>query len=134
MDDHTVDATTSNVTAFTLDFAPGGVPLDVTQKPTVRIDGQKVTAPSPLTDRSWRAHFRKNGAKWESAEALETGLHKRHGLQGPIDDAFMDSSIMVRPTGQPMAPGVARDHGMAQAVSRGSDREGRYRDHRRRYR
>ena len=27
------------------------------------------------------------------------GLSKRHGLQGPIDDAFMDSFIMVRPTG-----------------------------------
>ena len=26
-------------------------------------------------------------------------LRKRHGLQGPIDDAFMDSFMMVRPTG-----------------------------------
>ena len=25
---------------------------------------------------------------------------KKPGLQGPIDDAFMDSFIMVRPTGQ----------------------------------
>ncbi|HEX4946320.1 MAG TPA: prolyl oligopeptidase family serine peptidase [Blastocatellia bacterium] len=25
-------------------------------------------------------------------------LHKKHGLQGPIDDAFMDSFIFVRPT------------------------------------
>ncbi len=25
---------------------------------------------------------------------------KRHGLQGPIDDAFMDSFIFVRPTGK----------------------------------
>jgi hypothetical protein len=29
-------------------------------------------------------------------------LRKRHGLQGPIDDAFMDSFIMVRPTGKPL--------------------------------
>ncbi|MBI3875382.1 MAG: hypothetical protein HY300_05385, partial [Verrucomicrobia bacterium] len=29
-------------------------------------------------------------------------LSKRHDLQGPIDDAFMDSFIMVRPTGRPM--------------------------------
>ena len=28
------------------------------------------------------------------------GLRKRHGLQGPIDDAFMDSFIFVRPTGE----------------------------------
>ena len=30
-----------------------------------------------------------------------------HGLQGPIDDAFMDSFVFVTPTGTPMAPGVA---------------------------
>ena len=29
-------------------------------------------------------------------------LAKRHNLQGPIDDAFMDSFVMVRPTGQPL--------------------------------
>ena len=27
------------------------------------------------------------------------GLHKRHGLQGPVDDAFVDSFLCVRPTG-----------------------------------
>ncbi len=27
-------------------------------------------------------------------------LHKKHGLQGPIDDAFLDSFIFVRPTGK----------------------------------
>jgi hypothetical protein len=32
----------------------------------------------------------------------ETSLRKRHGLQGPIDDAFMDSFLMVRPTGTPL--------------------------------
>ena len=26
--------------------------------------------------------------------------HKRHGLQGPIDDAFMDSFLMVKPSGK----------------------------------
>ena len=37
----------------------------------------------------------------------QAGLHKRHGLQGPVDDAFLDSFIFVRPTGTPIAPGVA---------------------------
>jgi hypothetical protein len=31
--------------------------------------------------------------------ARPDGLRKRHNLQGPIDDAFMDSFIFVRPTG-----------------------------------
>lgn len=32
------------------------------------------------------------------------GLRKRHGLQGPIDDAFMEAFVCVRPTGKPMSP------------------------------
>lgn len=31
-----------------------------------------------------------------------SGLYKQHGLQGPIDDAFMDRFLMVRPTGKPL--------------------------------
>jgi hypothetical protein len=33
-------------------------------------------------------------------------LRKRHGLQGPIDDAFMDSFIIVKPTGTPLSARV----------------------------
>ena len=29
------------------------------------------------------------------------GLHKTHALQGPIDDAFLDPFLLVRPTGTP---------------------------------
>ena len=32
------------------------------------------------------------------AQADDTTLRKCHGLQGPIDDAFMDRFLMVRPT------------------------------------
>jgi hypothetical protein len=106
--DHGVTVQSSNVTAFTLAMGPGGCPLEVTRKPTVTIDGQEVTAPSPMSDRSWTAHFVKTGAKWSVSDAAsQEGLHKRHGLQGPVDDAFLDSFIFVRPTGSPMAPGVA---------------------------
>ena len=49
------------------------------------------------------AHFRKVDGKWKLVDAADDGtLAKRHGLQGPIDDAFMDSFVMVRPTGKPM--------------------------------
>jgi hypothetical protein len=30
-----------------------------------------------------------------------TGLRKQHGLQGPIDDAFLEPFLVVRPTGTP---------------------------------
>ena len=35
-------------------------------------------------------------------------LAKLPGLQGPIDDAFMDRFIMVRPTGKPMNLAVGK--------------------------
>ncbi len=106
--DSAVNVTTSNVTAFSLDMGPGGCPLDLSRQPSVTIDGQKLAAPVPGSDRSWLARFRKSGAQWTLADnAPATGLHKVHGLQGPIDDAFMDSFVFVTPTGTPLAPGVA---------------------------
>ncbi len=97
-----VNLTTKNVTALTLDMPPGRCPLDMTRPPRVQIDGQDVEGPRVLSDRSWTAHFRKTNGKWDTvAKVEEEGLHKRHGLQGPIDDAFMDSFLMVRPTGTP---------------------------------
>jgi hypothetical protein len=35
-------------------------------------------------------------------------LRKRHGLQGPIDDAFLDSFLMVRPSGKPLNEQVGK--------------------------
>ncbi len=107
-DDRTVEVRTTNVTGFTLDMGPGACPLEVSRKPAVVVDGQKLAAPAPMSDRSWRAHFRKSGDRWAVADSPdEPGLHKRHGLQGPVDDAFLDRFLMVRPTGTPLAPGVA---------------------------
>jgi dienelactone hydrolase len=103
-----VNVETSNVTAFTLQMGPGGCPFDLAGKPTVTIDGQKLTAPTPMSDRSWTAHFRKSGNQWTVAPtATVAGLHKVHGLQGPVDDAFLDSFVFVTPTGTPMVPAVA---------------------------
>src|SRR5262249_51978202 len=104
-----VDLTTANVTAFSLEFGPGGCPLDLAHRALVTIDGQKVTAPGPMSDRSWSAHFRKSGAQWAAVGSADgPGLHKRHGLQGPIDDAFLDGFLFVSPTGTPIAPAVGK--------------------------
>ncbi len=104
-----VSVETSNVGAFTLAMEAGGCPLDLSGKVAVTIDGQKLTAPGPMSDRSWTAHLRKSGGKWGVSEtAFAAGLHKQHGLQGPIDDAFLDSFLFVTPTGEPLAPGTAK--------------------------
>ena len=109
VDDNNVDVKTSGVSAFTLDIGPGGSTLNVGRKANVTIDGQKIAATAPMTDRSWTAHFRKTGAKWASVDkpVSDGNLHKVHNLQGPIDDAFLDSFVVVRPTGEPMIPAIA---------------------------
>jgi dienelactone hydrolase len=99
VNDHAIEVKPVNIAAFTLTFESGSCPLDVTSNPVITIDGQKVTVDGPMSDRSWTASFLKRNGKWASGRA-EAGLRKKPGLQGPVDDAFMDSFIFVRPTGQ----------------------------------
>jgi hypothetical protein len=91
--------TTKNVSALTLSFQPGQCPLDVVKAPAVQIDDQKIPAPPVPSDRSWFVHFKKDGRKWKIANETNN-LVKKHGLQGPIDDAFLDSFLVVRPSGK----------------------------------
>jgi hypothetical protein len=99
-----VRVTTKNVSALTIKMEPGQCPLDLTQNPAVVLDGQKLVAPRVRSDRSWEAHFAKANGRWQKMEKSGTappeGLSKQPGLQGPIDDAFMEAFIFVRPTGK----------------------------------
>jgi hypothetical protein len=64
---------------------------------TIAIDGQtlKVKPAAAIT-------LRKTGAIWRvDRNGALPGLHKVHALQGPIDDAFLDPFLLVRPTGAP---------------------------------
>jgi hypothetical protein len=100
VDSHTVRATTTNVSSFLLEMAPGQSPLDPTHRATVLIDGQPLVVPGPSSDRSWSARFRKVLGRWTAVTGAEApGLRKRPGLQGPVDDAFMDRFVFVMPTG-----------------------------------
>jgi hypothetical protein len=62
----------------------------------VAIDGQdlRVKAATELA-------LEKVNSKWTPAALQEKGLRKKHGLQGPIDDAFLEPFLVVRPTGTP---------------------------------
>jgi dienelactone hydrolase len=98
-----IRVSTTNVDALTFSMAAGFCPLDNTGHPQVILNGQQLEAPPVMSDRSWSAHFRKSGAKWAVTDSeQDLSLHKQHGLQGPIDDAFMDAFLMVRPTGNPV--------------------------------
>jgi hypothetical protein len=96
---------TQNVEALTLTMDPGEFlsPKPTEGKVSITIEDQHLEGPPGMSDRSWTVHLRKDGDSWKIVEKVDDGtLRKRHGLQGPIDDAFMDSFLMVRPTGTPM--------------------------------
>jgi pimeloyl-ACP methyl ester carboxylesterase len=95
---------TQNVSALTLDFGPGHSP---SKRPVVKIDGEIVAhTPGMKTDRSWRASFHRNAAGLWQIGAAAAGLRKRHGLQGPIDDAFLSRFLMVKPSGVAISAAV----------------------------
>jgi hypothetical protein len=83
------DITTKNLTRLVL--------RETGSATTVNIDGQKLSvnaAPEIVLE--------KFGGAWRPADAGENlELRKRHGLQGPIDDAFLEPFLIVRPTGTP---------------------------------
>jgi hypothetical protein len=65
------------------------------------IDGQTLqNAPSNIP--YLRGSLRKDKDKWEIGLPAGDELVKKPGSQGPIDDAFMDSFVMVKPSGRPM--------------------------------
>ncbi|MBS0265180.1 MAG: prolyl oligopeptidase family serine peptidase [Planctomycetes bacterium] len=102
-----VSVSTKNVTALTLDMPAGWAPFDVTQPVSLQIDGQDVRGPRPASDRSWTCRLVRDNQQWQLGTPGEDRLRKRHDLQGPIDDAFMDSFVFVRPSGTPAHPAVA---------------------------
>lgn len=96
---------TTNVAAFRLIDPPG---LAV-GKAVVEINGQKVSGLVRLdeNDANFKPAFELRGRRWRTVEGFPK-LHKRPGLQGPIDDAFMGRFLVVRPTGPAWHPAVAK--------------------------
>ncbi len=100
--DKAVKATTAGVTALSFDMGAGSPLLNPANRVTVTLDGQALTVPGAQSDGSWLAHFTKSNGKWAIGSGDPASLSKRHDLQGPLDDAFMDAFLNVRPTGTPM--------------------------------
>lgn len=93
-----IQASTTNITALTFEMRPGLAPF--TSAPKIAIDGQNLTGKHLSSDRSWSTHLRKSNGQWAVVNPdskVPPALSKKPGLQGPIDDAFMDSFIFVVP-------------------------------------
>lgn len=84
-----VKVTTKNVTSVT---------LKIPSMFAASIDGQQLMAkPGRATP---MATFVKTDGQWRFGSPPD--LRKAPGRQGPIDDAFMDRFVFVRPTGKPL--------------------------------
>ena len=88
-----------NVSAVRLNFNAGECPFPVGYELTVSVTPKEL---GDLIDRSNVPKLQSDGSYTIAFGKPPGGLAKRPGLQGPIDDAFMDSFLMVQPTGTPM--------------------------------
>lgn len=82
------DVNTKNVTRLTL--------TQTDRAASVAIDGQKLQVKPAAA-----LKFDKTNGSWKLGKGSEKQLRKKHGLQGPIDDAFLEPFLVVRPTGTP---------------------------------
>jgi hypothetical protein len=82
--------------AGTMEVRTKNVNVLVLSAPGIRkiaIDGQTLSS-SGAGD----LRLQKRSGAWKEGESQ--GVRKRHGLQGPVDDAFMESFLCVRPSGR----------------------------------
>ncbi|MDG2122236.1 MAG: prolyl oligopeptidase family serine peptidase [Verrucomicrobiales bacterium] len=98
---------TENVTVLRLKMGAGECPLDMAGGTVVVIDGVELDGGRVMSDRSWEVVYTKEDGSWRSGEPGD-GARKKPGLQGPIDDAFMGSFVMVRPTGEALHAATGR--------------------------
>jgi hypothetical protein len=83
------EITTANVSRLAVNETDAAV--------TIAIDGQTLRVkPAP------QITLVRDGSAWRPATSRDNaGLRKKHGQQGPIDDAFLEPFLCVRPTGTP---------------------------------
>ena len=94
MADGTIRVSTKNITALRL------TPKKNMAGAVIEIDGETVRVPK--TKRPAVVADLKRGSTWQLADprTYRDGLKKRIGLQGPIDDAFMEPFLVVLPSGR----------------------------------
>ncbi len=101
-------ATTENISDLSIAFTERATPFPHGAK--ITIDGQEVSLGAaggqPLNqlyvekvDKKWTCPGAQFAKGFVGNRRTNARLAKVHGLQGPIDDAFMDSFVMVAPTG-----------------------------------
>ena len=107
VENSTITVSTKNVNRLRFSFESGQWPGAARGQVAVEIDGIKLNGPQVRSDRSWNWELMSEGDRWQVAQQ-PSALRKRPGLQGPIDDAFMDSFLFVLPSGESSDEAVQR--------------------------
>ena len=116
--ENTIRLTLDGVRGLQLDLAAGDAPFNLRQPVQIEVvdfsanndsetaaNRQILVGPRPESDRSWQCQIHRDGNQWKiGSRPLSSSVQKRHGLQGPIDDAFMDRFIIVAPSGNGLNP------------------------------
>jgi pimeloyl-ACP methyl ester carboxylesterase len=107
----TVDGLDETYTRAEVDATRDGSRYSVTTKNVSRMtfegSGGDFTIDAQTLAAGPHPSFEKRNGTWTVARGPAAGLRKAHGLQGPVDDAFMDSFLCVRPTGTAWNPVAA---------------------------
>lgn len=103
-EENTIVVNARNVAALRFEIPAGLSPFALDEEVRIKIErnagpASMVVAPSPETDQSWSCDVHLDDNWWKLGTRPKVGLAKKHGLQGPIDDAFMDAFIVVKPSG-----------------------------------
>ena len=94
-DDQSLTLTTENVSEITLNLPNEDGNL---REPfTLMIDNQTLDVTANVTSATASMTIHRDGQTWRAGS--RSGLRKRPGLQGPIDDAFLDAFVFVLPSG-----------------------------------
>ncbi len=96
-----IEIRTRNISGLTLTISPELVRLEKGHPLRISIDGQPLEILTPRPQTPFPLSFAKTGPNWKPLDQRRpTRLAKQHGLQGPIDDAFMERFLFVLPTGK----------------------------------
>ncbi|MEZ0267880.1 MAG: prolyl oligopeptidase family serine peptidase [Phycisphaerae bacterium] len=116
--DGSITATTSNVSRISFAFDRGQ--LAPGKAPAITIDGAALPSYPVDPATSYTASFVRTTGVWIRFDNPRFApTRKFHGLQGPIDDAFLSPFILVKPTGKPLNAAVGKwaDHELAHATA-----------------
>ena len=98
---------TTNVDELSVKFPAGRAPFQPSEI-LVHINGQQIAGSAIGSDKSFDFTAHHDTGWWKKGSSAGQTFHKRHGLTGPIDDAFMDSFVFVSPTGKTESDSLAK--------------------------